>query len=95
MEKLFQIQGINKEDFISIIENVIDNKITANKDSGPENLSVQQISKLLSVTELTVYNYIHRGLLPATKIGRKYVINRKRFESALNSVKSLKYKRDA
>lgn len=96
MEKIFQIHGINKDEFISIIGNLFENKITSLKKSKePENLTIKQTSKLLGVTELTIHNYIKKGALPASKIGRRIVISRNDIQDALKQVKSLKYKRDA
>lgn len=96
MEKILYIQSINKEEFISIIDDAIDSKLSSLKDSSkPENLSVQSCAKLLSVSELTIYSYIKKGIVPAKKIGRKYIINSTELESILKEVKSLKYKRGA
>ena len=59
----------------------------------PENYSVQEVAKLLRCSELTIYNYIRKGSLPASKIGRNYIIKKIDFDNALKEVKSLKYKR--
>ncbi len=64
------------------------------QSSKPENYSVQEVSKILGLSELTVYNYIKKGMLSAKKIGRKYIISSESLEKALTEVKSLKYKRD-
>ena len=63
------------------------------KTNRPNYYSVQEVSKLLGVSNLTVYNYIKKGFLPATKIRRKIQIKRVDVENALREVKSLKYKR--
>jgi excisionase family DNA binding protein len=94
MDKIFQIQNVSRQEFISIIENVIEDRFTAFlKSKEPENLTVQQTAKLIGVTELTVHNYIKRAIIPASKIGRRIVIKRVDIENALKEVKSLKYKR--
>ena len=94
METILHIQNITKDEFISIIENVIDNKISSIKKSDkPENYSVQTSAKLLGVSELTLYSYIKKGLLPASKIGRKYIIKSVDLENALKEYKSLRYRR--
>jgi excisionase family DNA binding protein len=64
-----------------------------NRANEQENYTVQEVSKLLRCSELTVYNYIKKGLLPASKIGRKYIIKKADLDEALKEVKSLKYQR--
>ena len=94
MEKVIQIHSITKKEFIVIIESVVENKFTSFlKSNEPETLTVHEASKLLGVTELTIHNYIKKGLIPASKIGRRIVIKRIDIENALKEVKSLKYKR--
>lgn len=63
------------------------------KANENENYSVQDAAKLLHCSELTIYNYIKKGFLPASKIGRNYIIKKKDFDNALKEVKSLKYRR--
>jgi len=55
--------------------------------------SVKDTAAYLNVSELTVRNYIKRGLIEAEKIGHKIFINRENLLKALKGVKSLKYKR--
>ncbi|WP_052705208.1 helix-turn-helix domain-containing protein [Flavobacterium sp. 316] len=94
MESIIQIHNVSKSEFISIIESVIEDKLTALKKSEKtENLTVQQTAKLLGVTELTIHNYIKKGFIPASKIGRRIVIKSTDLNDALSEVKSLKYKR--
>jgi len=94
MDSILQIHNVTRKEFISIIENVIEDRFTTFlKTKEPENLTVQETAKLLGVTELTIHNYIKKGLIPASKIGRRIVIKRIDIENALNEVKSLKYKR--
>lgn len=94
MESIIQIQNVTKKEFFSLMENIIEEKlISFIKEKEPENLTVQSCSKLLGVTELTIHNYIKKGILPASKIGRRIVIKRKDIDKALTEVKSLKYKR--
>ena len=63
------------------------------KTNEPQFYSVQDASKLLNVSELTIYNHIKKGVLKAFKMGRKYQIKKVDLEEALKDVKSLKYKR--
>lgn len=94
MENILQIQTITKQEFISIIEEVIDTKLSKKQESNlPENYSVQAVAEILEVTDLSIYNYIKKGIIPAKRIGRKYIINRVNLEAALKEVKSLKYRR--
>lgn len=94
MDNIIQIHNVTRKEFVSIIENVIEDRLTAFlKTKEPENMTVQETAKLLGVTELTIHNYIKRGLIPASKIGRRIVIKRTDIETALSEVKSLKYKR--
>lgn len=95
MESIIQIHNVTKEELIEAINDIVENKFIAFlKSKEPENLTVQQTSKLLGVTELTIHNYIKKGILPASKIGRRIVISRTDIKEALKEVKSLKYKRD-
>jgi excisionase family DNA binding protein len=94
MDNIIQIHNVTKKEFVSIIENVIEDRLTTFlKTKEAENMTVQETAKLLGVTELTIHNYIKRGLIPASKIGRRIVIKRTDIETALSEVKSLKYKR--
>ncbi len=94
MDSIIQIHNVTRKEFISIIENVIEDRFTTFlKTKEPENMTVQETAKLLGVTELTIHNYIKKGLIPAFKIGRRIVIKRIDIENALNEVKSIKYKR--
>lgn len=94
MESIIQIHNVSKTEFISIIESVIEDKFAAlKKTEKPENLTVKQTAKLLGVTELTVHNYIKKGFIKASKIGRRVVIKSTDLNDALSEVKSLRYKR--
>ena len=63
------------------------------KANETENYSVQEVAKMLRCSELTIYNYIKKGWLPASKIGRNYIIKKIDLDNALKEVKSLKYRR--
>lgn len=58
-----------------------------------QNLSVRETATILNVSELTVRNYIRRGLIRAERIGNRIFINRKKLEESMKEVKSLKYRR--
>ncbi|MFH4963663.1 helix-turn-helix domain-containing protein [Gaetbulibacter sp. M235] len=64
-----------------------------NRADEQENYTVEEVSKIIGCSKLTVYNYIKKGLLPASRIGRRFVIRKIELDKALKEVKSLKYKR--
>jgi excisionase family DNA binding protein len=76
----FHIEGLKKE-------------IRNNLNPPKLNFTVKDASIELGVAELTVHNYIKKGILSASKIGRRIVIKRSDLEEALKEVKSLKHKR--
>ena len=94
MDKILHIHSITKDEFISIIKDVIDTKITeGQKADKPQFYSVKEAAKLLDVSEFTIYNYIKKGALLSKRIGRKYLIDRIYLEKQLQEAKSLKYRR--
>ncbi|MCD8406404.1 helix-turn-helix domain-containing protein [Tenacibaculum dicentrarchi] len=74
---------------INPLQELINNKLNPQK----ENVTVKEAAKRLNVTELTIRNYIKKGFIDASKIGRRIVINLESLENNLNEVKSLKYRR--
>lgn len=95
MESIIKVHNLSKNEFISIIQDLFDERFDSlQKSKEGEILTVKQTSNLLGVTELTIYNYIKKGLVPASKIGRRIVIRKIDIDNALSEVKSLKYKRD-
>ena len=63
------------------------------EEAEQKTLSVKETAQFLSVSELTVRNYIKRGYIPAEQIGHRIFINRKKLMESLKEVKSFKYKR--
>lgn len=57
------------------------------------NLSVDEVAEFLKVSNQTVYSYIRKGTLKATKVKRAYLISRAHLDDATKEVKSLKYQR--
>ena len=55
--------------------------------------TIKEASIDLSVSILTIRNYIDRGILEGKKIGNRVLIFSDSIENALQEVKSLKYKR--
>ncbi|MBR9847422.1 MAG: helix-turn-helix domain-containing protein [Algicola sp.] len=94
MRKILQVEELTKQELLSHIGDIIDKKLAPfaaiNKD---EKLSVKEVAEELGVVDLTIHNYIKKGILPAFKIGRRVFINRSDIDQALKEVKSLKYQR--
>ncbi|WP_299111734.1 helix-turn-helix domain-containing protein [uncultured Winogradskyella sp.] len=94
MNSIVQLQNISKSELFEHLENLIDRKLEPfNAINKNEKLSVQEVSEELGVTDLTVHNYIKKGILPAFKIGRRVFIKRVDLDDALKEVKSLRYQR--
>ena len=66
-----------------------------NKPKELENkiYSVKELSKFAGCSELTIRNWIKEGKVKANKINRRIFINSSQFETGLEEMKSLKYKR--
>jgi excisionase family DNA binding protein len=62
-------------------------------ENKPLHTTIREASKRLHVSELSVRNYIKRGLLTAKKVGNRILIDTMSIDNALSEVKSLKYKR--
>ncbi|WP_274476136.1 helix-turn-helix domain-containing protein [Mangrovimonas aestuarii] len=94
MTNVIQLQELTKAELFDQLESIIDRKLSNLVESDPnEKLSIQSVSEELGVSKLTVHNYIKKGFIPATKIGRRVIIKRKDLEESLSEVKSLKYRR--
>lgn len=63
------------------------------QDSKQKHTTVKEAAKRLRVSELSVRNYIKRGLIVAKKVGNRILIDTASIDKALSEVKSLKYKR--
>ncbi|WP_075344545.1 helix-turn-helix domain-containing protein [Tenacibaculum agarivorans] len=70
-------------------QELINNKLNPKK----ENVTVKEAAIRLNVSELTIRNYIKKGVIKASKIGRRIVINLESLDDTLKEVKSLKYRR--
>tara|TARA_B100000809_G_scaffold141714_1_gene139252 strand:- start:77 stop:367 length:291 start_codon:yes stop_codon:yes gene_type:complete len=91
---ILQIQNITVNEFVLLIESVIENKLSTLQESKkPENLTVKEAAQLLKVSEQSIHNYIKKGFISAQKVGRILLIKRTDIEQSLNEVKSLRYKR--
>lgn len=95
MSNYLSIENLSKEEFITLLENTIEKKLDDSKsNSSPEYLSVQEVAKLLKLSEITIYNYVKKGILPSKKVGRRHRFQVSEIESMLQESKSLKYKRN-
>ena len=74
---------------INPLQELINSKLNPKK----KNVTVKEAAKLLNVSEQTIGNYIKKGTISASKIGRRIVINVESLENKLQEVKSLKYRR--
>lgn len=74
---------------INPLQELIKSKLNPQK----KNVTIKEAAKRLNVTEQTIANYIKKGLIDASKIGRRIVINLESLDNKLKEVKSLKYKR--
>lgn len=72
-----------------ILQDIL-SKLSTNEN---EKLSVKEVSDELGVSKITVHNHIKKGIIPASKIGRRVFIKRCDLDNAMAEVKSLKYKR--
>ncbi|WP_299135202.1 helix-turn-helix domain-containing protein [uncultured Tenacibaculum sp.] len=88
-EELIEIIDTAVSVRINSLEDLIQKKLNPKK----ENVTVKEAAKRLNVSELTVRNYIKKGIIEASKIGRRIVINLESLENTLQEVKSLKYRR--
>ncbi|MBC3759716.1 helix-turn-helix domain-containing protein [Hyunsoonleella sp. SJ7] len=95
-QKLLQIEGLDSKEFFERMERLFDKKLTKiHENKTPEFYTVKELVKIIGCSELTIYNYIKRGILPASKFGRKYLVKEQDLKEILKVVKSLKYKRHA
>lgn len=46
-----------------------------NKDKKAKYVSVAELAKMLGISRIAVFNRIKKGLIPAEKIGRFYVVS--------------------
>ena len=63
------------------------------QDSKEKHTTIKAAAKLLKVDTQTVRNYIKRGTISASKVGRRILIDTSSIDKALSEVKSLKYQR--
>jgi excisionase family DNA binding protein len=90
------LQNVDKEKFNDLFNKVHklseDVQLLLDKKLS-EKLIPEDAAEEIGVTTQTIYSYIKKGILPASKVGRKLLIKRSDLENALKEVKSLKYKR--
>jgi len=61
--------------------------------SGKEYITVPELARLLGVSRVSVYNSVKKGRIPATMIGRTYVITDKTVREILGKEVSVKGKK--
>ncbi|MEX0997800.1 MAG: helix-turn-helix domain-containing protein [Flavobacteriaceae bacterium] len=88
-----------KEDLKVFIQNTIEESLDKyfemkiEQEKKKTYLTVKEAASKLNVSELTIRNYIKRGVLNAKRIGNRILINSLDLEEKLQEVKSLKYRR--
>lgn len=90
MTNPFEVFDSRLSNIESLLREIKEKTESEQKD---ENLSPEQVAKILLVSTQSVYKYIREGNLKAKRKGRGYLINRKDLDESLNEVKTLKYKR--
>ena len=94
MKKIIQVEELTKNELFNFFSDLLEEKLSPLFSTMTnQKLSVKEAAEELGVVELTIHNYIKRGILPAVKIGRRVFIKREDFDLALSEVKSLKYRR--
>ena len=94
IKTIVQIEELSKDELLNFIESSIDKKLSIlRQEDKRETITTQEAAILLNCAVITVHQYIKKGLLPAVKVGRKYIIRQSDLEKSLSEVKSLKYKR--
>ena len=58
-----------------------------------EQVTVEEAAEQLRCSKLTIYNWIKKGTIKATKLGRRILIKQSELDDVLIEIKSLKYKR--
>jgi len=94
MSNTIQLENVSKSELFDYLEKILDKKLEPILNSeNTGKLSIQETAEELGVAELTVHNYIKKGLIKAYRIGRRVFIKRSDLDESLQEVKSLKYKR--
>ena len=76
-----QITLIQREELEEIVQTSVAQTLTSffkekeTAEKKSENLSVKQTAKLLNVSDLTIRNYIKKGIIKAERIGSRIIIN--------------------
>lgn len=89
----------NKEELEELVKTSVDQSLDQffqkreQETQSSKYFTVKEASKHLRVSELTVRNYIKRGMILAEKVGNRLLIDRDKLVAQLKEVKSLKYKR--
>lgn len=79
--KFIQIKLHRKD--ISLIAELVANKIKQDEIGQPRTYQVKEVASILDVHSNTVKNYIKKGILEASKNGRRYVITEKELNKFL------------
>lgn len=94
MRNILQLEKLSKQELFNKIDSIEKRIEQLLAPDNNEKLSIKAVALEMDVSDLTVHNWIKRGQLKASKIGRRVYVSRKDLDEALQDVKSLKYKRD-
>ncbi len=53
-----------------------------------ELMTIKEIIKLLKIRKMTIYRYINAGKIKAYKLGKEFRVDKKDFETFLESIKT-------
>jgi excisionase family DNA binding protein len=86
-----ELEEIVKTSTASSVHEYFTQKEQSTKKS--KHTTVAEAANRIKVSQLTIRNYIKRGLITASKVGNRILIDTASIDQALSEVKSLKYKR--
>jgi excisionase family DNA binding protein len=86
-----QISQINKEEFRTIIKDVMNEVLEKNSNETPINTSddlikIDEVSKLLQVSEVTIHKWKKDGLIPFHKLNRRLYFKKSEVMDSLRNI---------
>lgn len=99
MEKHLLIT-ISIQELKDIIQDVVRSELERNQKTSiqaqpnkTEYLSRNQVAKILGISLPTLGKYIKDGLIPASRLSKRVLIERKDLENSLTKIRTIKYSR--
>ncbi|CAL2084843.1 helix-turn-helix domain-containing protein [Tenacibaculum sp. 190524A02b] len=94
MDQILQIQNLTKQEFISIIDGIVDKKLAKILEKPKSKyLTIKEACEELRVCDKTMRNYIKEKDLKPKRTKGKILIPRESFEKLYEDVKNKHYKR--